>query len=274
METKKTPATLPQLLKTEPVLQRFNEVLGKNSPAFISSLLTIYKDSDKLKDCDPKSIIAAAGTAAILKLPILPQLGYAHIIPYKDKATFQISYKGLIQLAMRSGMYKNINATEIYEGQIKEHNYITGELKLGERTSDKVVGYAAYMELINGFSKTLYMSKEEMESHALRYSDSYRADKNKSWSMWAKNFDTMARKTILKKMLTTYAPLSIEMQDNALATALKADQAVISKDKFTYIDNEGDDNFDAVDTETGEIIEVDDFVKGAEPIDTANEEKD
>ena len=94
--------SLPQLLKTDAYQQRFNEVLGKNSAAFTSSLLAVYKDSDKLKDCEPKSVITAAVTAAILKLPIMPQLGYAYIVPYGNKAMFQIGYKGLIQLAMRS----------------------------------------------------------------------------------------------------------------------------------------------------------------------------
>lgn len=267
--TKATTMTLPQLLNSAPVQARFAEVLGKNSVSFVSSLLTIYKDSDTLKNCDPKSIIAAAGTAAILKLPILPQLGYSYIIPYGNKAMFQLGYKGLIQLAMRSGLYKNLNATEIYEGQIKKHNYITGEIELGERTSDKVIGYAAYMELVNGFSKTIFMTREEMENFALRYSDSYRADKQKKWSTWAKNFDAMARKTILKRLLTVFAPMSIEMQDNALATGLKADQAVVSKNSFEYVDNGGEivdrNNIvtDNVDAETGEILEEDDpFVHG------------
>ena len=275
METTKVPATLPQLLKTDAYQQRFNEVLGKNSAAFTSSLLAVYKDSDKLKDCEPKSVITAAVTAAILKLPILPQLGYAYIVPYGNKAMFQIGYKGLIQLAMRSGLYKSLNAAEIFDGELQSVNRITGEIKLGAKTSNAVVGYVAYMELINGFSKTIYMSKDEMEQHALRYSDSYRADKKKTWSTWAKNFDAMAKKTILKKMLMTYAPLSIEMQDNALATALKADQAVIYKDKYTYVDNGGDfaqnETFaqdsgtvlEQIDIQTGEVTDGEDpFVKG------------
>lgn len=261
----KTPATLPQLLRNDAIKQRFDEVLGKNSAAFISSLLTLYKDNDKFKSCDPNSIIAAAGTAALLKLPVLPQLGYAYILPYGNKATFQIGYKGLIQIAIRSGLYKTINATEVYEGQIKNIDFITGEIVRGEKISDKVIGYIAYVELVTGFSKTLYMTKEEVEKHAQKYSDSYRSDKQKTWSTWAKNFDSMAKKTVLKKLLQTYAPMSLEMQDSPLATAIKADSAVITKDNYEYVDNGGEtvkrDPFDQFDPETGEILET---VEGGE----------
>lgn len=264
METTKTPATLPQLLKTDAIQQRFNEILGKNSPAFISALLAVYKDSDKLKKCDPNSIIAAAGTAAILNLNINPQLGYAYIIPYGNKATFQIGYKGLLQLAIRSGLYKTLNSDVVYEGQIKDVDFATGKIIRGEKVSDKIVGYIAYMELLNGFKKSFYMTKAEMEQYALKYSDSYRADKNKSYSVWAKNFDNMAKKTVLKKLLTTYAPLSIDMQDNSLANAIKADQAVVYKDNFDYVDNTG--NLDAFDAETGEILTDNDAAEVEEPV--------
>ncbi len=226
--------SLPQLLNSSKIKKRFLEILGKNAQSFISSILSIYNDNEKFRQCDPMSILTAAGQAANLKLPILPQLGYAYVIPYFDARTqkysaqFQLGYKGLIQLAMRSGLYRNLNTTEIYEGQIKRINYITGEIEIGERTSDTVVGYAAYMELVNGFSKTLYMSRADMERHAQTYSESYRKDKDKRWSVWAKNFDTMAKKTVLKKLLTTFAPTSIEMQDNALSTALKADTPTIT----------------------------------------------
>lgn len=264
METK-TPATLSQLrqlLSLETYQQRFNEVLGKNSATFTSSLIAIVRDSDKLQKCEPKSIITAAVTAAALKLPIAPQFGYAYIVPYGDKATFAIGYKGLIQLAMRSGKYKIINTSEVYEGQIKEIDFITGEIVRGEKISDTVVGYVAYMELLNGFRKSLFMTRDEMEKYAMQYSDSYRADKAKKWSTWAKSFDAMAKKTVLKKLLSTYAPLSIEMQETELATAIKADQAVVSKDKFTYPDNgfseverTEETKLDTVDIDTGEIIE-------------------
>ena len=274
--------SLPQLLKVNSVVQKYAEVLGKNTQSFIATLLTIYNDDEKLRKCDPVSILAAAKQAAILQLPIVKQFGYAYIIPYYDSknkkfvATFQVGYKGFLQLAMRTGDFRNVNTGVIYEGQIKKHNYITGEFELTDRTSDEVVGYFAYMELVNGFAKTLFMLKAEIEEHARQFSQSYTYDlKNGSkTSVWTKNFDSMAKKTVLKKLLNTYAPTSIEMQNNSLATAIRADQAVISKDSYGYIDNSGEvvtrtDNdlspdtknidelqntVDIVDAETGELV--------------------
>lgn len=260
---------LPMVVQSKNVVQRFNEVLGANSAGFISSLMTLWRNNEKLQMCDSNSILGAAGQAAILKLSILPQMGYAYVIPYYDGkakkyvATFQIGYKGLIQLAMRSGQYSRLNATEVYEGEIRGRNVITGELETGERTGDEIIGYVAYMELVNGFNKTLYMTRAEIEDHAKRYSDSYRADveKNQSRSIWSKNFSAMARKTVLKKLLTTYAVMSVEMQNTSLAVALQADQSVITKEKFRYIDN-GDAEVlrevptEKIDEDTGEIMTV------------------
>ena len=260
---------LPMVVQSKNVVQRFNEVLGANSAGFISSLMTLWRNNEKLQMCDSNSILGAAGQAAILKLSILPQMGYAYVIPYYDSkakkyvATFQIGYKGLIQLAMRSGQYSRLNATEVYEGEIRGRNVITGELETGERTGDEIIGYVAYMELVNGFNKTLYMTRAEIEDHAKRYSDSYRADveKNQSRSIWSKNFSAMARKTVLKKLLTTYAVMSVEMQNTSLAVALQADQSVITKEKFRYIDN-GDAEVlrevptEKIDEDTGEIMTV------------------
>lgn len=264
---------LPKLLEMKSVQQKFFEVLGKNTQSFIASLLSIYNDDKKLQECDPVSILAAAKLSAILKLPIMKQLGYAYVIPYYDSksrkylAQFQLGYKGLLQIAMRSGGFKNLNTAEIYEGEIKRQNRITGEIELGERTSDTVIGYVAYMELVNGFSKTLFMTRAEMETHAEKYSQSYAYDLKTGGktSIWSKNFDVMAKKTVLKKLLNTYAPTSIEMQDSALAKAIKADQAVVSKDSYTYIDNGGniverepdfpaqENSAETIDIETGEV---------------------
>ena len=244
--------TVPQLLQTDKIKSRFAEILGTNAAAFVSSIMTIYNSNELLRKCDPMSVLTAASQAAGFKLPINPQLGYAYVLPYYDKraggyvAQFQIGYKGLIQLALRSGLYKNLNSTEIYEGQIKSINYLTGEIALGERTSNKIVGYAAYMELVNGFTKMLYMSRDDVERHAQNYSESYRKDTGKSWSVWAKNFDTMAKKTVMKKLLNTFAPTSVEV--NTLATALEADKTA---DK---VQEETPPEFDPIDMETGEVL--------------------
>ncbi|MBQ6757980.1 MAG: recombinase RecT, partial [Selenomonadaceae bacterium] len=177
---------------------------------------------------------------AALKLPINPSLGFAYIVPYKNQAQFQIGFKGMIQLAMRSGQYRMLNSSSVREGQIKEIDFETGEIIRGEKISDKVVGYVAYMELINGFRKTLYMTVEEIKAHAEKYSQSYAYDLRygKRSSVWSMNFDAMARKTVLKRLLNYYGIISIDQQSAALATALQTDQAVITEDGLRYLDNE------------------------------------
>jgi len=236
--------TLQQLLSSAGIKRRFEELLDNAAPSFISSILTIVNSSPKLKECSPNSILSAAGIAAALKLPINPSLGFAHIVPYKSKngtqAQFQLGWRGYVQLAMRSGQYKTLNAGAVCEGQIAEIDFVTGEIIRGEKISDNVVGYVAYMELINGFKKSLYMTNEELQTHAEKYSQSYAYDmrSGKKSSVWSTNFDAMAKKTVLKKLLSTFGIISIDQQSAALATALQADQAVITDEGFRYIDNE------------------------------------
>ena len=235
--------SLQQLLNSAPVKNRFEVLLDKSSPSFISSILSIYRTNSKLQDCAPMSIVSAAGIAAALKLPINPSLGFAYIVPYKGQAQFQLGYKGLIQLAMRSGQYLTLNSGAVCEGQIKEIDFVTGEIVRGEKTSDEVVGYVAYMELLNGFKKALYMTIDDLKLHAEKYSQSYAYDirYNRKSSVWSTNFDAMAKKTVLKKLLSNFGIISIDQKSADLATALQADQAVITTEGFRYIDNEKDE---------------------------------
>ena len=266
--------TFTEVLKLKGTIARFEEVLGKGAASFIASLFTIWTEDKKLQECDVTSILSAAKQAAIMNLPILKQLGYAYVIPYKDwrsgktVATFQLGYKGLLQLAMRSGVFKNLNAVEIYEGELRSRNRITGEIELEETagTTGAVVGYAAYMELTNGFKKMYYMTRSEVEAHAQKYSQSYVYDlkNNKKTSVWSTNFDAMAKKTVMKLLLSKYAPTSIEMQGKDLVSAMQADQAAITTEgEYVYVDNGGEiktsrDNFnefspETIDAETGEV---------------------
>lgn len=246
-----TPApgrTLKALLQDQSVKNRFNELLGKKAPGFISSLINVVNSNSQLQAADPNSILSAAAIAAALDLPIDPNLGFAYIVPYNVrqgdtyvlKAQFQLGYKGYIQLAMRTGVYKTINACEVYEGEIKNINRFTGEIEFGEKESDKIIGYLAYFRLLNGFEKYLYMRVEEIEKHAKRYSKSYDS-KN---GLWKQDFHAMALKTVIKRLLSKYGILSIEMQ-----TSLLADQAVIKQDEEGNIAYEYPDNitFDAED---------------------------
>ena len=261
--------SLQAYLQTDMIKNRFIDVLGeKSAPAFMAALQGIYNSNPKLQECDALSTLGAAGMIATLKLSITPAMGQAYIVPFKGKATFQVGVRGLVQLAHRTGRYTNLHAGKVYEGEIRRFNPVTGEPETGERTSDKVVGYIAYMRLVNGFEKTVYMTNAEIEAHALKYSQSYAYDKNygKKSSPWSTNFDAMASKTVLKKLLNAWGVLSTDM-----ATALQADQGVVSKDKITYVDNGGDSqNREEIfvgeldtettemtfDAETGEVINV------------------
>lgn len=243
--------------------ERFIEVLGeKKAKTFISALINICNGSKQLQECDPRSITAAAGLAAITDLSISPTLGQAYIVPFKGKATFQIGTKGLIQLAHRTGRYVALHAGKVYEGEITGINPVTGEPIIGEKLSDEVVGYVAFMRLTNGFEKTVYMTKAEIEEHALKYSQSYAYDKRsgKKSSPWSTNFDAMASKTVLKKLLNNYGILSTEM-----AEVIQADQAVVDRQTVTYVDNGNNvqnreeifvptDDELTFDAETGEVI--------------------
>lgn len=220
------------LFTSDQVKHKFNELMGKRSAAFITSVLQAVASNDLLQKCDPMSIFHAATVAATLDLPINNSLGMAYIIPYKDKASFQIGYKGFIQLALRSGQFNRISTTEIYEGQVKESNPLTGFVfDFNTRTSDTIIGYAAYFRLINGFEASQYMTVEQVLAHAKRFSQTFK----KGYGLWVDDRDSMAKKTVLKLLLSKYAPLSIEMQK-----AVIADQGVINDEDatdVTYVDN-------------------------------------
>ncbi|MBR1580503.1 MAG: recombinase RecT [Selenomonadaceae bacterium] len=213
--------SLQQVLDSEGVRKRFVDVLGDSAAPFISSVLTTVNSNEALKRCSTASILSAAATAAALRLPVSPALGLAHIIPYGQHAAFQLGYKGIIQLALRSGQYRRINSAPVLDGQIKEVDFLTGDIVRGEAKSNQVVGYIAYIELHNGFSKTLYMTIDELEKHASTFSKSYAYDKKygKRTSVWSLNFDSMAKKTVLKLLLSKYGLLSIEAASANLVNA-------------------------------------------------------
>lgn len=214
--------TLKGILSQDNVKARFNELLGKKAPGFLSSLLAVVNDNDLLKKAKPESILAAAATAAALDLPINKNFGFAYIIPYGREAQFQMGYKGYLQLALRSAQYKTITSNVVREGEIKNFNRFTDQYEKGEATSNKVIGYLAYFKLLNGFEKSLYMSVDEMVAHAKAYSKMYRSGTEK-WGQIP--FDKMATKTVLKQLLSHYGILSVEMQ-----MALQFDGGILSQD--------------------------------------------
>jgi recombination protein RecT len=178
-------------------------------------LIAPCASDSNLQSCAPGAIIKEALKGALLKLPINKNLGFAYVIAYKGKPDFQMGYKGYVQLALRTGNYKILHCDEVYEGEYKTRNKLTGEFDLtGQAANDNVVGYFAYMELHNGFSKTLYMSKEKVLAHAKKYSPSF----TQANGPWTKEFNAMAKKTVLKNLLTHWGILSVEM-----ITALESD---------------------------------------------------
>lgn len=245
--TKTQAQILKEKLNNDIVKQKFAEVLGKKAQGFVASILQISSQNALLSNADPNTVIQSAMVAATLDLPLNSNLGFAYIIPYNVKtkgkngqpdtfnvvAQFQMGYKGFIQLAQRSGQFKTISSAPIYDGQLVDENPLTGFVfDFKRKTSDTVIGYAAYFELLNGFSKTLFMTKADMDKHGAKYSKTF----GQAYGLWKTDYDGMANKTVLKLLLSKFAPLSIEMQ-----TAQLTDQAVINDADtldVTYTDNE------------------------------------
>lgn len=198
------------LVQRPEVQARFNEVLGKRGNQFAASIVSLVNSTPQLRNCDPNTVIASCMTAATLDLPIHPALGLAYIVPFKSEATFQIGYKGLIQLAIRSGQYRFLNAAPVFEGQLQNVDKLTGAIRMNASAPDEgeVVGYVAALELNNGFRHAIFWSKADVEKHAVRFSASF---KSKS-SPWQTDFDAMALKTVLKALLTKWGILSIDLQ--------------------------------------------------------------
>lgn len=249
------------------VRQRIEELLDKRAGQFITSLMSVVNSNPVLQECKPESVVSAAITAAGMDLPINPNLGFAYIIPYNNKkkitetytdgngkektrtiekwvmeAQFQMGYKGFIQLAQRSGQFERINSTDVREGELVSEDRLSGALTFkwiddrDEREKAKIIGYVGYFQLLNGFKKELYMSVEDLKKHAEKYSKSYK----KGYGLWVDQFDVMAKKTVLKLMISKYGALSTVLQE-----AVLADQAAVEEDSYKYVDNEKDEPEDS-----------------------------
>lgn len=219
------------------------QVLGEKKASFVNNLTALVANNKNLQECEPISLMYAGIKATALDLPLDANLGFAYVIPFKNnkegktEAQFQIGYKGFTQLSIRSGQFKTINVTDVREGELVEWDMLTGEIRfqaLPNREDLKVIGYAAYFRLTNGFEKTLYSTVESIERHAGKYSQTYSSknDYVRKSSKWTTDFDAMAKKTVVKLLLSKYAPLSVEMQQ-----AITSDQAVITDEGNKYIDN-------------------------------------
>ncbi|MCH5199289.1 MAG: recombinase RecT [Oscillospiraceae bacterium] len=230
IEGQKPVQALNTLLSSKTVQNQLQSTLKESAGTFAASLLSLFKDDNLLQQCDPRAVFMESMKVAALKLPIEKQMGFAYIIAYKGKPQFQLGYKGMIQLCMRTGAYKIINADVVYEGEFISSNKLTGEVDLsGEKISDKIVGYFAYIETTNGFKKALYWSREKVIEHARKFSKNY----NSTNSVWKTNFDSMAIKTVLRNLLSKYGVMSVEM-----VSAMQAESAAESIDDATEFEAE------------------------------------
>lgn len=261
--------TVKGMLETPAFKKKFEEMLGKKAAGFISSIIAVTNSSNYLMKADPATVIGAAAQAAMLDLPINQSLGFAYIVPYKGAAQFQLGYKGYIQLAQRTNKYSDIGSNTVYEGELEYENRLLNKFKFGERVSDKVIGYLAYFKLTNGFEKMLFMTIDEAQAHAKKYSQNYKGGTDK-WGL--ADFNVMAEKTVLKRLLSKYGPLSIESIQ--MSQALANDGGVISMNNDGDFDvNFSGETIDAeTETETEEQTEQsaenrDTYIVGGEVID-------
>jgi len=226
--------TTVQLFRNDSVKKQFDKLLGAKSAGFMSSVLQVTSNNKLLEKADPMTILNAALTAAALDLPINQSLGFSYLVPFKGQAQFQLGWKGYVQLAQRTGQYKAINVIEVYSNQFKSFNAMTEELDCDFTVegSGNAVGYVGYFKLHNGYEKTTFWSRDKVTKHAKKYSQSYK----KGYGVWADGedgFTAMAKKTVLKLMLSQWGIMSIEMQ-----TAQLADQSVMAKEgQYQYADN-------------------------------------
>ena len=241
--TQLTPSQKSRQIKDffdKPAVQaKMRELVDKNAASFGTSIMQIVNSNAMLLDAEPMSIFNAACMAATLNLPVNNNLGFAYIVPYRNKgrveAQFQLGYKGFIQLAQRSGQFKRINTCPVYDTDAEEDVYQRLTSLIPRKPSGQIIGYIAYFQLLNGHEANLTMTMEELEAHAKRYSQTYK----RGFGVWADNFEAMAKKTVIKLLLSQQAPLSIDMQK-----AVLSDQSVIkdvTAEQFDYIDNQPSD---------------------------------
>jgi recombination protein RecT len=234
---------LTAYLTQDAVKDQINKVVGgKDGQQFITSIVSAVQANPQLQECTNTSILSSALLGQSLKLSPSPQLGHYYMMPFKNnknnttEAQFVMGYKGMIQLAIRSGYYKRLNVLAIKEGELVRYNPLDEDIEVNliedeeQREAAPTIGYYAMFEYTNGFKKAIYWSKKRMEAHALRYSAGYKA--KKGYTFWEKDFDAMAYKTMLRQLISKWGIMSIDMQQ-----AYESDQAVIREDgSKDYVD--------------------------------------
>lgn len=276
---------LNSLLDGEKMRKRFEELLGRRTPQFLSSLVSMVNDNKDLQEAfyqSPMSVIKSALQAATYDLPIDPTLGYAYIVPFnnsvkdergmwqkKKMATFVIGYKGLVQLCLRTGAYQSVpDAVDVREGELVSYNRLTGDAEFkwiedeDEREALPIVGYAGYFRLKNGAEKTIYMTVSQIKHHE---------EKNRKGSSmgkgWREDFDSMARKTVIRRLCSKYALMSIEYQESAsnatlnAATALTQEDYPVNEGEYVTVEETPAEDVQALPESAAEPVDYPDFLK-------------
>lgn len=275
---------LPQLkaaLNAPSVKAKFEEMLGKRAPQFMTSISSVVGNNALLQKADVNSIIMGAAIAASMDLPLHPSLGYAALVPFNSKegcfAQLQVMTKGYVEMFIRSGQCKSLICEVVRKGELVKKNKFTGEYVFDEskRESDEIIGVVAAFELVNGYRKVEYMTVQEVKDHAQKFSQAYR----KNAAIWKDNWEEMMKKTCLKRLLVRWAPKSIEMQKMAMfdQSIVKGSIENIDNAEANYADNNNnhveeaeatvvEESGEVVNAETGEVIsEVKEKVKEENP---------
>lgn len=265
MENQTTALTKPT--KKQEVILAFNKVvnggyiqnqltniMGKNAGSFTSSMIELFSQDSGLQECDPKAVVMEAMKAASLRLPLAKSLGRAYVLPFKNKGvatpTFVIGWRGLCDLAIRTGQYETINAVCVYKGEFKGQDKLSGFIDIsGNRESNEVVGYLGYFKLVTGFTKMVYMDVKQMAHYGKTYAPTLKFSKVTEDELimkaqdqsehgpqagaigWFGDFNAMALKTVVRKVLS-WGPMSIEMQQ-----AIAQDEDYVSPEKIRNEDN-------------------------------------
>ena len=268
-EKKSISVLMNGLLDSEGMRKRFNEVLGKRAPQFISALISLVNADEKLQEVfrdAPMTIIQSALKAATYDMPIDPALGYAYIVPFKNRqkdgtfhmeASFIMGYKGQMQLALRTGAYSKINVVDIREGELIKYDRLTEDIEIefvedeDEREKLPIVGWCGYFRLVNGMEKTIYMTRKQVEAHEKKNRKGQFMGKG-----WRDNFEAMAEKTVLRRLLGKWGVMSIDYQ-TATPAMISAAEAIAKgdfDDEQRVIEAEAQEVPDTVDAETGEVV--------------------
>lgn len=263
-EQKTVNQMMSAILDGEKMRSRFDELLGKRAPQFISSVVSLVNADQNMQMAfyeTPMSVVQAALKAATFDLPVDQNLGYAYIVPFKNKgkmtANFILGWKGMHQLALRTGSYKTINVVDIREGELKSYNRLTEEVDIrfeedeDAREALPIIGYVGYYRLVNGAEKTIYMTVKQIENHEKRFRKGDYMGKG-----WREDFDAMARKTVYRRLIGKWGVMSIDYQSRedgiTLANQMQEEYNLPqSESDAPFVEGE----YTEVDEDTGEVTE-------------------